>query len=227
MRVAAGLGCLIANALWGGASCGGEEPPPQWADLRRAGLCVRSGGEVRCKFTVRVSDTRPGDSVVLLGKEQEVEGSSGEYLAKLETSQSDFPWWKTDIVVPVGERVEYKFAIRRASGEMTWKHPPNTLSFIFGDGSQANSDCSEPVESKARSDCATAMNAVREDESEADPDRAEPLKPLWGGHSETLVTRAAAAGTARENVVAGKDESEEAKPNFSPAVTRTLSSLWL
>ena len=100
--------------------------------------------------------------MVILGTGQEVEGSEGEYLAKLNTSKSDFPWWQTDMVVPVGQRVEYKFAIRSASGTLSWKHPPNTLSFMFGDGSQSPSDCE-------------AKGAVRE-ESAA---KQSALSSLW------------------------------------------------
>lgn len=109
-------------------------------DLRKMGkpLHLRGGGgEIRCKFKVRADNTKPGDSVVILGKGQEVE-NSGEYLAKLSTSKSDFPWWHTELIVPVGERIDYKFAIRSSSGQMQWKQGTNTLSFSFG--SQGSSD---------------------------------------------------------------------------------------
>ena len=95
-------------------------------------LHLRGGGdEVRGKFKVRADNTKPGDSVVILGKGQEVGDNNGEYLAKLTTSKSDFPWWHTELVVPVGERIEYKFAIRNPSGQMQWKKGTNTLSFSF------------------------------------------------------------------------------------------------
>lgn len=60
---------------------------------------------------------------------------SGDYLAgwnkdsavKLTTSKNEFPWWSTEIVMPAGEKCEFKFAIRRANGRFDWEAGENRI----------------------------------------------------------------------------------------------------
>jgi hypothetical protein len=109
-------------------------------------------GEVTCKFEVKVENTKPGDSVVLLGGTSALgDWNEGRALV-LNTDQASFPWWRADVELPAGDTVEYKFAIRSSGvhGALLWEPLPpgmnrrstipdatslTVFSFVYGDTS--------------------------------------------------------------------------------------------
>ena len=39
-------------------------------------------------------------------------------------------WWRTQVDIPIGNTIEYKFAIRSQSGSLRWEGGPNRLDVI-------------------------------------------------------------------------------------------------
>jgi hypothetical protein len=108
-----------------------------------------SGGDlIRCKFEVQVNCTEAADTVWLVWANDKARRRTAYHYwdqsegVELATSEVDFPWWCAEVAVPVGNTVEYKFAIRTADGRMIWEQGENrktvipdgetVLSFIFG-----------------------------------------------------------------------------------------------
>ena len=86
---------------------------------------MRGGGDVcRCKFEVRVPHTKPGDTVVMLGSGEELNNWDKGRAIELTTTADDFPWWSSELAMPIGRSFEYKLAIRSASGSMSWEPLP-------------------------------------------------------------------------------------------------------
>jgi len=115
-----------------------------------AGLRLRGGGTevVRCKFKVRVPDTQPGDKVFMLPAGSLERGSypPTEDAYELTTTEQDFPWWKTEVLAPVGNKLAYEFAIAEAGGGFRLKPGTNRLSFDSSNGAlRMSSTTHEPA----------------------------------------------------------------------------------
>lgn len=124
-------------------------------------LRLRGGGVelVRCKFRVRVAHTQPGDKVIMLPVDLMPDGQdrcSGDEIHELTTNPQDFPWWSTEVLVPVGNKLEYKIAIRDPKGGLTPKPGTNHLRVDFGnsisqaDGAHKRLTQDEPAEARRR-----------------------------------------------------------------------------
>ena len=77
----------------------------------------------KCTFRVRVDRIKPGESVVLIGSWCKWQIANA---VELTASAEHHQWWYADEFVPVGEQIEFKFAIRNAAGQMTWELPSST-----------------------------------------------------------------------------------------------------
>ena len=115
--------------------------------LERGLLPMRGGGGdlCYCKFEVRVPNTKPGDTVLLLGSTEYLHDWDKGRAITLTTTPQDFPWWSADVAIPVGHSVEFKFAIRSDTGVLAWEPQQgnrhcivpddvaHTLTFDFGE----------------------------------------------------------------------------------------------
>lgn len=91
---------------------------------------MRGGGDnVRCKFEVRVENTKPGDTVLLLGSGA-LHNWDKARATELTTTKDAFPWWWTEVPIPCGDSIEFKFAIRSAEGVLTWETGVNRKAVI-------------------------------------------------------------------------------------------------
>ena len=86
--------------------------PPALALQRMSG---GAGDLVTCRIEVQVENTRPGDTVVLLGGNPALQAWNKQAAIELATTEDDFPWWTAEVQLPPGEPLEYKFAIRRCT----------------------------------------------------------------------------------------------------------------
>ena len=81
---------------------------------------------------------------------------SGDEIHELTTNPQDFPWWSTEVLVPVGNKLEYKIAIRDPKGGLTPKPGTNHLRVDFGnsisqaDGAHKRLTQDEPAEARRR-----------------------------------------------------------------------------
>jgi hypothetical protein len=110
---------------------------------------LRGGGDkIKVRFEARVAHTKPGETVVLLGSVRALRCWNASEAIGLKTSSIDFPWWSTELRIPVGDTVEWKVAIRTPSGNLLWERGPNrrfvvpdvvnhTFAFEFGDQAPA------------------------------------------------------------------------------------------
>jgi len=89
--------------------------PPALALQRMSG---GAGDLVTCRIEVQVENTRPGDTVVLLGGNPALQAWNKQAAIELATTEDDFPWWSAEVQLPPGELLEYKFAIRRCTAHM-------------------------------------------------------------------------------------------------------------
>ena len=91
---------------------------------------MRGGGDnVRCGFEVRVENTKPGDTVLLLGSGALHNWDKSQATA-LTTTKDAFPWWWTEVPIPCGDSLEFKFAIRSAEGVLTWEPGVNRRAVV-------------------------------------------------------------------------------------------------
>ena len=116
---------------------------------RGAMMKLRGGGDkIKVRFEARVAHTKPGETVVLLGSVRALRCWNASEAIGLKTSSIDFPWWSTELQIPVGDTVEWKVAIRTPSGNLLWERGPNrrsvvpdavnhTFAFEFGDQAPA------------------------------------------------------------------------------------------
>lgn len=94
---------------------------------------MRGGGDnVRCGFEVRVENTKPGDTVLLLGSGALHNWDKSQATA-LTTTKDAFPWWWTEVPIPCGDTLEFKFAIRSAEGVLTWEPGVNRQAVVPDD----------------------------------------------------------------------------------------------
>jgi hypothetical protein len=119
----------------------------------RRSLSLRGGSDlVKVRFEVRVEQTQPGDSVLLMWSNSDALHRPRPYQAwdssrdlQLTTNEVYSPWWWVEAAVPVGDTIEFNFVIRSPSGATALeprsrrKHvipdaPEAVLSFEFGDG---------------------------------------------------------------------------------------------
>ena len=143
-RVDAGRGCGLVALLAAAESGSGRN---------RRSLSLRGGSDlVKVRFEVRVEQTQPGDSVLLMWSNSDALQRPRPYQAwdssrdlQLTTNEVNSPWWWVEAAVPVGDTIEFNFAIRSPSGATAWeprsrrKHvipdaSEAVLSFEFGDG---------------------------------------------------------------------------------------------
>jgi hypothetical protein len=117
---------------------------------------LRGGAEVvQCTFTVVAERLPgPGHAVVLTGSGVAMHSWAPWTLTKGVASENGArptktkgaQWWSTTIELPVGDTVDFKFAIRSPHGVLTWEHGENrrtvvpdalthTLTCTFGDSS--------------------------------------------------------------------------------------------
>eukprot|EP00960_Hanusia_phi_P014218 418677-Hanusia_phi.AAC.1 len=126
-------------------------------DFKMHALHIRGGEQLSAdratfKFRVKVEQTKPGESVVLLGAVDTMGSWDKSKALKLETSTVEFPWWHGEATVPKGEDIEYKFAIVGATG-FTWENGCNRVlniplnkdqlelnALVFGQAERENSD---------------------------------------------------------------------------------------
>jgi len=140
--------------------------PPLWGTEFRAGnasplgagagggLVLRTrGGNNRANATFRVrhANTRPTETIVMLGKGPMLR--DWKRTLQLRTSRAQFPWWVADVDLGHAEAVEFKFAVRDSAGNLAWEpganrhlrprswmcgcdeHPGPVFCFVFGDPS--------------------------------------------------------------------------------------------
>jgi hypothetical protein len=119
----------------------------------RRSLSLRGGSDlVKVRFEVQVEQAQPGDSVLLMWSNSDALRRPRPYQAwdssrdlQLTTNEVDSPWWWVEAAVPVGDTIEFNFAIRSPTGATAReprsrrKHvipdaPEAILSFKFGDG---------------------------------------------------------------------------------------------
>jgi hypothetical protein len=79
---------------------------------------------------VRAGFTKPGDVVVLLGSGTALKNWNKTQARVLETSGNDFPFWSTEVSIPVGDTISYKFAVRCARGLLSWESGENRNAVI-------------------------------------------------------------------------------------------------
>jgi len=116
---------------------------------------LRGGAEVvQCTFTVVAERLPgPGHTVVLTGSGVAMHSWAPWTLTKVAAEHGARPtipkgaqWWSTTIELPVGDTVDFKFAIRSPDGVLIWEHGENrrtvvpdalthTLTCTFGDSS--------------------------------------------------------------------------------------------
>ena len=95
---------------------------------------MRGGGDnVKCQFEVRVENTMPGDSVVVLGSGPALHNWDKSKATALTTTPDAFPWWWTEVPIPCGDSIEFKFAIRSADGSLTWEPGVNRKAVVPDD----------------------------------------------------------------------------------------------
>jgi hypothetical protein len=92
----------------------------QRADSERALMRLRGGADViRCRFQVRI-ETESMEEVLLLGSSR----AFGNWNTSSAVVLQHIPfgdWWWGEVFVPVGDTVQFKFAIRDATGKITWE----------------------------------------------------------------------------------------------------------
>jgi hypothetical protein len=157
--VVAGLGASLVLACVTGASA----VPPASKDTGRAcrsaallaaaksgrGLTgravrLRGGSElVKVRFEVRVEQCPPGDSVLLMWSNSNALHRRRPYQAwdssrglELTTSEEDWPWWWVEAAVPVGDTVEFNFALRSPAGATVWE-PRSRRKHVIPDANEA------------------------------------------------------------------------------------------
>uniref|UniRef100_A0A0G4I7E3 CBM20 domain-containing protein n=1 Tax=Chromera velia CCMP2878 TaxID=1169474 RepID=A0A0G4I7E3_9ALVE len=75
-------------------------------------------------FAVECSSTTLGDTLAVVGSESEIGGWSPESAVTLETDADSWPLWKGKVhfsETEAGDRMEYKYIIRRADGGVVWE----------------------------------------------------------------------------------------------------------
>jgi len=132
-----------------------------WERNRERGKCttleLRGGSDLaQCRFEVKVGEgVRQGSTLVLVRSGGALpitlqDPGVSEVVEMREDPGGD-GWWLTELAVPVGDTVRFKFAIRGPDGQMSWepgldRHTtiPDefepVLSFSFGDASAPASD---------------------------------------------------------------------------------------
>ena len=135
-------------------------------------LQLRGGGDkIAVRFEARAAHTQPGQTVVLLGSVRALRCWNASEAIGLKTSRQDFPWWSTELKLPVGDTIEWKVAVRTESGHLLWEGGPNrravvpdainhTFAFDFGDQDPAFNrsadDASNPTASNSTANTSSA-----------------------------------------------------------------------
>ena len=93
----------------------GMHPPPR-------GMRLRGGADlVQCFVEVWVPNTilKAGDTVVLLGSGVELhDWDESDPLELTQPQLASLPWWFTEVALPVGDTVDFKFGIWSEDGEI-------------------------------------------------------------------------------------------------------------
>jgi len=88
----------------------------------RRGMRLRGGADlVQCFFEVWVPNTilKAGDTVVLLGSGVELhDWDESDPLELTQPHLASLPWWFTEVALPVGDTVAFKFGIWSEDGEI-------------------------------------------------------------------------------------------------------------
>jgi hypothetical protein len=70
---------------------------------------------------VSVFVTTPVDTVVLVDGGETLRNWDKGSPIELRRTQEEFPWWSVQVELPMGEQLEFKFTIRRTSGNWIWE----------------------------------------------------------------------------------------------------------
>ena len=143
-------------------------------------LRLRGGADkVRVRFEVRAEHTRPGDVVLLLGSGTALGDWKKAAASSLITSKELFPLWRVDVDIDVGNAVEYKYAVRSASGVWLWEPGENrkmvvpdtvmhTVEASFGDNAVEDLVDAIEVEDPTASSTALPPTVVNKGAGHAD-----------------------------------------------------------
>eukprot|EP00286_Rhodomonas_abbreviata_P016154 CAMPEP_0181322790 /NCGR_PEP_ID=MMETSP1101-20121128/19421_1 /TAXON_ID=46948 /ORGANISM="Rhodomonas abbreviata, Strain Caron Lab Isolate" /LENGTH=505 /DNA_ID=CAMNT_0023430737 /DNA_START=153 /DNA_END=1670 /DNA_ORIENTATION=+ len=150
-----------------------------------------------CSLSIhlRNDQTKPGDTLLAIGSVPALGNWKDATALKFHTSSASFPIWEAKTSLPPGEAVEFKFVVRKASGDLAWeqlKQGENraivvpvaqgvTLETSFGD-------------QRATTKVEGEFSSTAEDEAEEE---------------EALRSAAPAAESSAESSVESKAESKE------------------
>lgn len=121
---------------------------------------VRGGADlVQCTFEVRVQQTEPGDTVLLVGSGRAMgDWNVCRAIALKQVPHSDV--WRAQVDIPVGNTIEFKFAIFYPTGTLVWEPFYENRSAVIPDAGMRLLGSSMPVVVRPPHSPATHTNLI-------------------------------------------------------------------
>jgi hypothetical protein len=78
-------------------------------------------GKCRFRLSVRNSETQPGDKVLVIGDHALLGSWQLPKATLLSTTKTEFPMWSTELDLDYGTKLEFKYVVQTANGEVHWE----------------------------------------------------------------------------------------------------------